>query len=40
MNRRKFLLAGAAVCISGPALAQMKTMNHGMPGMGGMSTIR
>lgn len=37
MNRRKFLLAGAAVCISGPALAQMKTMNHGMPGMGGMS---
>lgn len=36
MNRREFLLTGAAMCVSGPALAQMKMMDHGMPGMKGM----
>jgi FtsP/CotA-like multicopper oxidase with cupredoxin domain len=36
MNRREFLLTGAAICVSGPALAQMKMMDHDMPGMNGM----
>ena len=36
MNRRQFLLSSAAACVSGPALAQMKMMDHGMSGMGGM----
>jgi FtsP/CotA-like multicopper oxidase with cupredoxin domain len=35
MDRREFLLAGA-VCASGRALAQMKTMDRDMPGMEGM----
>lgn len=37
MKRREFLITGAALCVSGPALAQMKMIPHDMPGMGGMS---
>jgi bilirubin oxidase len=36
MNRREFLLTGAAICVSGPALAQMKMTDHDMSGMNGM----
>jgi len=37
MNRRQFLLSSsAAACASGPALAQMKMMDHDMSGVGGM----
>ena len=36
MNRRELLLAGAAVCASGPALAQMKMMDRDMAAMTGM----
>src|SRR2546421_363217 len=36
MNRRQFLLSSAAACVSGPALAQMKMMDHDMSGMGGI----
>ena len=39
MNRREFLLAGVAVCASGPALAQMKMKGPGMSGMGGMPVL-
>src|SRR5260221_7524013 len=35
MNRRGFLLAGAATLVAGGASAEMKMM-EGMPGMGGM----
>jgi bilirubin oxidase len=37
MNRRDFLLAGAAVSVSGRALAQMNMSGPGMSGMNGMS---
>jgi bilirubin oxidase len=36
MNRREFLLAGVAVCASGPTLAQMEMMDHDMAAMNGM----
>src|SRR5712691_5259216 len=39
MNRREFLLAGVAVCASGPALAQMKMKGPDMSGMGGMPVL-
>ena len=39
MNRREFLLAGAAVCVSGPALAQMKMRGHGMSGTSDMPVL-
>ncbi|HZF14623.1 MAG TPA: multicopper oxidase family protein [Steroidobacteraceae bacterium] len=39
MNRREFLLAGAAVWMSGPALAQMKMRGPGMSGMSGMPVL-
>jgi hypothetical protein len=33
MNRREFLLTGAAIWVAGPARAQMNMMDHGMSGM-------
>src|SRR5882762_3968496 len=36
MNRREFLLAGVAVCASGPTLAQVEMMDHDMAAMNGM----
>jgi bilirubin oxidase len=39
MNRRDFLLAGAAVCVSGRALAQMKMSGPGMSGMSGTPAL-
>jgi len=34
MNRREFLLTGAAMGVSGPALALMNTMDHDKSRMG------